>query len=135
MTMDIPKKRLPFKRQLRRLRAICLALPDTTEKISHGEPTFFTKQGVFAMFANDHHHDGHVGAWLPAPSGLQEALIEEDPRTYYRPPYVGSSGWIGVELEHVDDDALAGHVREAWRLIVEKKRKKASARARTRRSA
>jgi hypothetical protein len=135
MTMVIPKKRLPFKRQLRRLRAICLALPDTTEKISHGEPTFFTKQGVFAMFANDHHRDGHVGAWLPAPAGLQEALIEEDPRAYYRPPYVGSSGWIGIELKHVHDDALAGHVREAWRLIVEKKRKKDSARTAARRRA
>ena len=89
-----PKKQKPFKRQLQRIRRICVALPDVTEKLSHGEPTFFTKQGVFAMFANDHHGDGHVGVWLPAPPGLQEALIEEGPSVYYRPPYVGSSGWI-----------------------------------------
>jgi hypothetical protein len=123
-TVVTPNKQKPFKRQLQRVRAICLALPDTTEKISHGEPTFFTKQGVFAMFANNHHRDGHVGVWLPAPPGLQEALIEEDPSVYYRPPYVGSSGWIGIELPRIHDDALAGHIREAWRLIVAKKKKK-----------
>jgi hypothetical protein len=117
-----PKKK-PFKRQLQRVRRMCLALPNTTEKISHGEPTFFTKQGVFAMFANDHHRDGHIGVWLPAAPGVQAALVEEDPSVYYRPPYVGSSGWIGIELARIHDDALAGHLREAWRLIVEKKRR------------
>ena len=119
-----PKNQKPFKRQLQRIRGICLALPDTTEKLSHGEPTFFTTQGVFAMFANDHHRDGHVGVWLPAPLGLQEALIEEDPAVYYRPPYVGSSGWIGIDLPRIHDDALTGHIREAYRLIVSKKKRK-----------
>ena len=51
-----------------------------------------------------------------------EALIEEAPLAYYRPPYVGSSGWIGVELDQVSDDALDGHIREAWQLIVKKDR-------------
>jgi hypothetical protein len=118
------KNQKPFTRQLQRVRRICLALPDTTEKLSHGEPTFFTKQGVFAMFANDHHGDGYVGVWLPAPPGLQEALIEEDPSVYYRPPYVGSSGWIGIDLPQIHDDALTGHIREAYRLIASKKKKK-----------
>ena len=117
-------KTKPFKRQLQRVRKICLALPDATEKLSHGEPTFFTKQGVFAMFSNDHHRDGHIAVWLPAPPGLQEALIEEVPAAYYRPPYVGSSGWIGVELDQVTDEALDGLIRQAWRLIVEKKKKR-----------
>jgi hypothetical protein len=81
-------------------------------------------QGVFAMFANDHHSDGHVGVWLPAPLDLQEALIEEDPSVSYRPPYVGSSGWIGIDLPRIHDDALAGHIREAYRLIVAKKKRK-----------
>jgi hypothetical protein len=119
--MVAPKNHRPFKRQLQHLRRICLALADSTEKLSHGEPTFFTGQGVFAMFANDHHGDGHVGVWLPAPPGLQQVLIEEDPAVYYRPPYVGSSGWIGIELSRIHDDALAGHIREAYRLIVAKK--------------
>jgi len=92
------------------------------EKVSHGEPTFFVvKKGVFAMFSNNHHNDGHVAVWLPAPPGLQEALVEEEPAAYYRPPYVGSSGWIGVELDHVSDTVLDAHIRQAWQLISKKK--------------
>ena len=116
-------KRKPFARQLLRVRKICLGLPDTTEKISHGEPTFFVKNRVFAMFSNNHHNDGHVAVWLPAPPGLQEALISEEPKAYYRPPYVGSSGWIGVELDQVNDAVLAGHIKEAWQQILNKGKK------------
>ena len=114
-------KSKPFTRQLQRVRKICLSLPDTMEKLSHGEPTFFAKKRVFAMFSNNHHRDGHVAVWVPAPNGLQEALIEEAPETYYRPPYVGSSGWVGIELDQVNDEVLAGHLRQAWNLIVKKK--------------
>jgi len=114
-------KKKPFARQLKRVRKICLSLPGTTEKISHGEPTFFTKKRVFAMFSNNHHHDGHVAVWVPAPPGLQEALIEEAPGVYYRPPYVGGGGWVGIELDQVNDDVLAGHLRQAWNLITKKK--------------
>jgi hypothetical protein len=116
--------RKPFARQLQRVRRICLALPDTVEKISHGEPTFFATKRVFAMFANNHHHDGHVAVWLPASPGLQEVLIEEAPATYYRPPYVGGSGWIGIELDQISDEVLAAHIRHAWQLITDKGRKR-----------
>jgi hypothetical protein len=122
----VSKAAKPFKRQLERVRKICLALPDATERLSHGEPTFFIKQGVFAMFANDHHGDGYVGVWLPAAPGSQQALIEEDPAVYYRPPYVGPAGWIGIDLPAIHDDALSGHIREAHRLIVAKKKKQRS---------
>ena len=98
-------------------------MPDTIEKTSHGEPTFFCKKGVFAMFSNNHHKDGHVAVWLPASPGVQEALIEEAPRTYYCPPYVGSSGWIGVELDQVSEEALDAHIRQAWQLITNKKKR------------
>ena len=114
-------KKKPFALQLKRVRKICLSLPDTTEKISHGEPTFFAKKRVFAMFSNNHHHDGHVAVWVPAPPGLQEALIEEAPGVYYRPPYVGGGGWVGIELDQVNDEVLAGHLRQAWNLITKKK--------------
>jgi hypothetical protein len=116
-------KRKPFARQLRRVRKICLELPDTMEKISHGEPTFFVMNRVFAMFSNNHHNDGHVAVLVPAPPGLQEALIEEAPGTYYRPPYVGGGGWIGIELDQINDDALAGHIHEAAQLIRKKSKK------------
>ena len=117
-------KQKPFARQLRRVRKICLALPEATERLSHGEPTFFVKAGVFAMFSNNHHNDGHVSVLLPAVPGLQEALIEEAPHAYYRPPYVGGSGWVGVELDQVSDEVLKAHVGHAWQLITNKKKKK-----------
>jgi len=108
--------------QVRRLRRLCLAMPGAVEKISHGEPTFFTPKRVFAMFANNHHGDGHVAAWLPAGDGVQQSLIEEAPQIYFRPPYVGSSGWIGVELSRVDDEQLGSLVREAFNLVAAKDR-------------
>ena len=109
-------------RQIKRLRRLCLAIPGTMEKISHGEPTFFTPKRVFAMFANNHHGDGHVAVWLPAAPGAQEAVIEEAPQIYFRPPYVGPAGWIGVELAKVDDDQLGSLIREAYHLITAKDR-------------
>lgn len=99
------------------VRRLCLALPGTSEKLSHGEPTFFVGQKVFVMFANNHHGDGHVAVWLPVPPGQQSALIASAPAIYFRPPYVGHRGWVGVELAQVSDDDLEFHIRTAWRLI------------------
>jgi hypothetical protein len=104
-------------KHLRRVRRICMTLPEVAERISHGEPTFFLGKRVFAMSANNHHRDGHVAVWIPAAPGLQEALIEEEPETYFRPPYVGSRGWVGIELARVSDEVLAAHIRKAWELI------------------
>jgi len=96
-------------------------MPECAEKLSHGEPTFFVRKKVFAMFSNNHHNDGHVAVLLPAPPGLQEALIDDAPATYYKPPYVGGAGWIGIELDQISDEDLTAHIREAWRLIAPKK--------------
>ena len=104
-------------KHLERVRRICTTFPETTEKLSHGEPTFFVRKKVFAMFANNHHNDGHIAVWLPAPAGVQSMLIEGSPEKFFKPPYVGVRGWIGVELANVDDDELEFHVRSAWRLI------------------
>ena len=106
--------------QLRRVRLICSSIHGTIEKISHGEPTFFTPKRVFAMFANNHHGDGHVAVWVPAAPGVQHDLIEEAPDTYFRPPYVGGAGWVGVELSSVDDQRLGAVIREAFRLMTAK---------------
>src|SRR5215471_6147775 len=105
------------ERQIKRVRRLCCALPETTEKLSHGEPTFFVRKKVFAIFSNNHHSDGHVAVLLPAPPGLQEALIDEAPEIYYRPAYVGVRGWVGIELERVNDEQLAAHIEQAWRMI------------------
>ena len=115
-------------RVLARLRKICLALPESSERLSHGEPTFFVgaKDGkggkVFVSFVNDHHQDGIVGITFPAEPGAQATLIEADPRRFYRPPYVGPSGWIGLRLEvDVDWDEIAEIALESWRLVAPKR--------------
>ena len=108
-------------KQIQRVRRICAALPETTEKLSHGEPTFFVGKKVFAMFSNNHHNDGHVAVVFPVPIGVQAALIEAEPRKFYKPPYVGVRGWVGIELARVSDKELASHLREAWRIIAPEK--------------
>src|SRR5437879_8172318 len=102
---------------LKRVRRICAAMPESTEKLSHGEPTFFVRKKVFAMFANNHHNDGHIAVWIPAPPGLQAMLIATAPETFFKPPYVGVRGWVGIELDRISDEELACHIREAWRVI------------------
>lgn len=112
--------------QLERIRRICATMPSVSEKVSHGAPTFFVERdkGVFVMFVDNHHEDGHLAVWLPAPAGLQSALIEDAPAIYFKPPYVGSSGWIGIELGQIRDEALEIHVREAWELAARQKKQR-----------
>ncbi|MEI9811185.1 MAG: MmcQ/YjbR family DNA-binding protein [Acidobacteriota bacterium] len=109
-----------WKKHVERVRRICMAFPGATEKLSHGEPTFFTPKRVFAMLSSDHHGDGHWAVTLPAGPGVQEALIAERPEAYYYPPYVGKGGWVGVDLRHVSDDELGGLIHESWKLIGQK---------------
>jgi hypothetical protein len=109
------------EKHLERVQRLCFALPETTERLSHGEPTFFVRKRVFAMFANNHHNDGRIAVWLPASPGIQEMLIETDPEKYFRPPYVGVRGWIGIELEKISDEDLNFHILDGWRLVAPKK--------------
>ena len=96
---------------LARLREICLALPETSERPSHGAPSFFIREKrCFATVVDDHHGDGIFGLWVAAPTGNQEMLVAADPERFFRPPYVGHRGWLGVRLDRgeVDRDELAG---------------------------
>src|SRR6185369_13024017 len=106
-----------------RLRKICMALPEANEKLSHGEPTWFAGKGkVFAMLDSHHHGSPHLAAWLPQPLGAQEALIDADPERFFRPPYVGPSGWVGVVLDTKPDwGEVAGLVRTAYLLVATRK--------------
>jgi len=106
---------------LRRVRRICAALPQTEERLSHGEPTFFVGGKVYAMFANNHHADGHVAVWIPVSPGLQATLLKTEPDKFFMPPYVGVRGWVGVELQAISDQELATYILEAWRLMASKK--------------
>lgn len=107
-----PEKRDPVSR----LRSLCLALPEAGERISHGEPTWFAGKGkVFAMLDNHHHGAEHLAVWLPQPPGVQEELIEADAKRFFRPPYVGVRGWVGVVLDTAPDWALVESlVRDAY---------------------
>ena len=106
---------------IERVRRICLALPGTWEKLSHGEPTWFAGKKVFAMFSNNHHNDGHIAVTVPAAIGIQEMLIKKSPKKFYSPPYVGCRGWIGIEVNRVSDNELSLHLQQAWRLVAPKK--------------
>ena len=101
---------------LGRLRALCLALPEATEKLSHGEPTWFVRK-VFVTYA-ERHHDDRVAFWCAAPPGAQEALVGSDSHRFFRPPYVGGRGWLGVYLDVEVDWAEIGEiVQDAYRTI------------------
>jgi len=108
---------LPENTHIQRVRRLALSLPDTSEKLSHGEPTFFVRNKSFIMFANNHHNDGHTAIWIPAPPGAQAEMIAEAPEVYFKPPYVGVKGWVGVELSKIDNEDLAQLIRRAWQII------------------
>ncbi|MGE3126429.1 MAG: MmcQ/YjbR family DNA-binding protein [Fimbriimonadaceae bacterium] len=98
------------------VREICLALPKAYEKLSHGSPSFFIEKGrQFCSFVDGHHGVPGVAVWIPAPPGVQESLVEEDPLTYFRPPYVGPSGWVCVRVDRgLDRGELAALIASAY---------------------
>ncbi len=107
---------------LERLRALCLALPETTERLSHGEPTFFVRDKKVFVTYSDHHHDDRLGFWCHAPAGAQQAIVAADPERYFVPPYVGGRGWIGVylDVDGVAWDEIAELVEDAYRMVAPK---------------
>jgi predicted DNA-binding protein (MmcQ/YjbR family) len=103
------------KSPLERLRAICLALPDTSEKVAWGEPTWRVRGKLFAQLDNHHHGADHLAVWMPAPLGEQESLIFLDHERFFRPPYVGQRGWVGVRIDRRPNWTLiASLVKQAY---------------------
>jgi hypothetical protein len=103
---------------LDRIRSLCLGLPGTSEKFSHGSPSFFGGKKMFVTWVDNHHNDGIVGIWCAAPVGVQESLIDEEPERFFRPPYVGHRGWLGVRLlGDVDWEETANIVLDAYRCV------------------
>nr|HRC86050.1 MmcQ/YjbR family DNA-binding protein [Thermoanaerobaculia bacterium] len=100
------------------LRRLCLALPEVTERLSHGEPTWFVRgKKTFVMLA-DHHHDDRLAFWCAAPDGAQAILVAAAPERFFVPPYVGHRGWLGVYLDvPVEWEEIAGLVLEAYREV------------------
>jgi hypothetical protein len=109
---------------LKALRTICLALPETTERLSHGEPTWFVRgKKTFVSYA-DHHHDDRLAFVCAASPGAQQAMVASDPDRFFVPPYVGGRGWLGVYLDlddPVDWDEVTELVEDAYRMVAPKK--------------
>jgi hypothetical protein len=112
---------------IQRLRRLCLALPETSERVSHGEPCFFVQptpksSKLFVMLDEHHHGAEHLGFWCAAPAGVQAEMIAEDAARFFRPPYVGPRGWLGVRLRaeglaEPDWDEIDEIVRDAYRQV------------------
>ena len=89
---------------LERVRRLCLALPEVSERPSHGAPTFFIREKkTFVTYVDNHHGDGRLAIWCNAPPGLQGSLVDEDPVRFFVPPYVGVRGWVGARLDRDPD--------------------------------
>jgi hypothetical protein len=105
---------------LARVRKLCLALPETSERLSHGAPAFFIRaKHSFVMFVDDHHGDGRLAIWCDGQPGVQAMLVEAEPDQYFVPPYVGPSGWLGVRLDRRPDwKQVAGLIEQAYQARV-----------------
>ncbi|MGE5185466.1 MAG: MmcQ/YjbR family DNA-binding protein [Acidobacteriota bacterium] len=132
-THPVKKRTRASKAIIARLHEICLALPETTEVLAWGEPTWRVRGKIFAQLDDHHHGSGHVAVWLPAPDGAQAALIDADPERFFRPPYVGHKGWIAVILDGDPDWGMVASLVEQAHGIIAGSRAPRARRARARR--
>jgi hypothetical protein len=109
-------------RALKMVRGAALKLPHTSERLSHGGPAFFIAgKRCFVMFLDDHHQDGRLAIWCAAPEGAQQEMVETEPDRFFRPPYVGHRGWLGVQLLDVTQPELDAVVLDAYRQVAPKR--------------
>lgn len=115
------------KRELIRERKIALALPEVSERTSHGAPCFFIRDKLpLCYFHNDHRGDGRISLWCPAAPDVQDTMVRVDPERFFRPA-ASSAGhfrdWLGVFLDiddEVDWDEVAFILERAYRTIAPK---------------
>lgn len=108
--------------ELDKIREAAFALPEVNERLSHGSPCFFIRdKKTLCYFHDNHHDDGRLCIWTPAPTGVQDEVVKLEPERFFVPPYVGHRGWIGVNLD-VDPDwpEIAGILEDAYRLVAPK---------------
>ena len=107
---------------LAKVRQACIVLPEVTERLSHGSPTFFIRgKKTFVMFLDDHHGDGRLALWVAAAPGVQAEMVDEEPERFFVPPYVGHRGWLGVRLDRKPDwSEVAGICEDAYRQVAPK---------------
>jgi hypothetical protein len=116
--------------ELDRLREIALALPEVSERLSHGAPFFFVRDRRPLCYYHDHHRgDGRVSLWCPAPSGVPGELVSAEPQRFFEPQISAAgtfSGWLGMYLDttgenSVDWNEIAGVLEDAFRVVAPKK--------------
>jgi hypothetical protein len=101
-----------------RVRDICMALPEVSERLSHGAPAFFVGKQFVMLWAEGHHEHQFPHMWCAAPDGAQEELIAAEPRRFFRPPYVGTRGWVGMRLDgRVDWVMVEALCEDAYRTV------------------
>lgn len=110
-----------------KLRKLIAELPETSEKISHGSPTFWGGRKTFASFHENHHGDGRVAVWIKSTFEEQTSLVEAAPEIFFVPPYVGPSGWVGLLLDEkgVDWSVVRDVLEDGWRMVVSQRAIKA----------
>jgi hypothetical protein len=105
-----------------RVRARCRRLPEVSERVSHGSPAFFVGRQFVMLWPHGHHDHDFPHLWCAAPPGVQGELIASSPQRFFRPPYVGGRGWLGVRLDgDVDWDEIAELCEDAYRTIAPKR--------------
>jgi hypothetical protein len=119
-----PRDELPYSdadvaAATERLRELCAELPEVTERVSHGSVTFFVRdKRAVAYLTDDHHGDGRLALIAAAPAGVQEDVVRSEPDRFFRPPYVGHRGWIGLRLDRdVDWDEVRDVLHDAYRQV------------------
>jgi hypothetical protein len=113
------------KEVLAKVRAICLALPEASEKPfgGHTDPTWRVRDKIFAMTSSGEHGDGVFSIWCKAPPGAQDILVGGDPDRFFVPPYVGHNGWVGIRLDRpgIDWDMITVLVTDSYRMTAPKR--------------
>jgi hypothetical protein len=105
-----------------RIRAICLALPGVSERLSHGAPAFFAGKQFLMLWLDGHHDRNFAHMWCAAPPGVQAELVATERDRFFRPPYVGGRGWLGVRLDgDLDWDECEAICEEAYRTVAPKR--------------
>jgi predicted DNA-binding protein (MmcQ/YjbR family) len=115
------------RKLLERVRKLCLAYPEATERLSHGSPCFYLRdKHTFIMCGDNHHGDGRVALWCAAPPGAQAALLAADPARFFVPAYVGKRGWVGMRIDGKPDwQQVAAVIDEAYHTVAEAHRRRA----------
>lgn len=115
------------KKPLDQIREIVAEFPEMEERLSHGSPSFFIRgKKTLCSYHEYHHGSDRIALWFPAQPGVQEELVSTEPERFFKPPYVGPSGWVGVFLDGTgenapDWDEVTEMLKESYRKVGPKK--------------